>query len=113
MLDLRCYILDADRTPRAVDVGEWRVWISLPANVTVGRTLLQLPARVCEISTVFLGKNTSHQPGPLVLYETLVFGLHDPDNGLGWRYCTWDDAMRGHEASVQAVMAQYHGRPME
>ena len=61
---------------------------------TVGRTYLG----DTEVSTVFLMLDRAYDDGPPVLFETLVFG-GDQD---GWmmRYHTWDDAERGHAATV-------------
>lgn len=53
------------------------------------------------VSTVFLGLDHNWGRGPPLLFETLIFGgpLHDEM----WRYPTWDAAVAGHTAAVQAV----------
>lgn len=60
-----------------------------------------------EISTVFLGMD--HQffdDGPPLIFETMVFSSDYPaiDEGCE-RYTTWDEAERGHHATVERIKA--------
>lgn len=59
------------------------------------------------VSTVFLGLDHSWGYGQPVLFETLVFG--GPLNNLMDRYCTFDEAVAGHEAMLKRVKkARYY-----
>lgn len=54
------------------------------------------------VSTVFLGLDHNwNMGGPPVLFETMVFieGSADAHE----RYCTWDEAMAGHEAICERL----------
>lgn len=55
-----------------------------------------------HVSTVFLGLDHRFtNSGDPILFETMVFGgAHDGDQE---RYCTWDDAERGHAAMVKKI----------
>lgn len=57
------------------------------------------------VSTVFLGLDHNFgkpADGPLV-FETMVFG--GPFDGAMFRYCRFDDALRGHEGVLAYVRA--------
>jgi hypothetical protein len=64
------------------------------------------------ISTVFLCIDHNHGDGPPILFETMAFsGATHRNEILGRdvreeletrRYCTWDEAVAGHEAMVRA-----------
>lgn len=54
-----------------------------------------------QVSTVFLCIDHSFESGEPVLFETMVFG--GPLDGEMDRYCSWDDAVKGHAAIVQRV----------
>lgn len=54
------------------------------------------------VSTVFLSLDHNHWgQGAPVLFETLVFG--GPHDGRMSRYCTWDEAERGHKVMCGIV----------
>jgi hypothetical protein len=58
----------------------------------------------CSISTVFLGLNHRRGgEGPPILFETFVF--HGLCDGEMQRYCTWEEAEAGHQATVEKVKA--------
>jgi hypothetical protein len=57
-----------------------------------------------EVSTVFLGLDHSFGRGPPLLFETMTFD----DYGSGeicLRYSTWDEAVRGHNATVVELLS--------
>jgi hypothetical protein len=55
-----------------------------------------------KVSTVFLGLDHNWaDEGPPVLFETMVFG--GPLDMEMDRYCTWDEAEKGHAAMVERV----------
>jgi hypothetical protein len=56
-----------------------------------------------RVSTVFLGLDHGMlDPGPPILFETLVFG--GKLEGEGSRYATWDEAIEGHKVWVRHVV---------
>ena len=55
-----------------------------------------------RVSTVFLCIDHNWSEGPPLLFETMVFG-GSLDNYCE-RYCTWEDAERGHVAAVAKVI---------
>lgn len=54
-----------------------------------------------SVSTVFLGMDHSFGGGDPVLFETMIFGgEHDQYQE---RYCTWDEAEKGHQIACDLV----------
>jgi hypothetical protein len=98
------YILDDQKRPVAVDdVYTWGKWIQQYENKRVELTEVD---DTYKVSTVFLGTDHSwRDDAEPVLFETMVFSLHDvPGNDLYMqRYCTWDEAVDGHHATVLAL----------
>ena len=56
-----------------------------------------------DVSTVFLGLDHGYGDGPPILYETMVFG--GTLDGEQDRYATREQALAGHEAMKQRVLA--------
>jgi hypothetical protein len=60
-----------------------------------------------RISTVFLGMDHAWLGGPPVLFESMIFAHGDPRYGFvdgnHARYCTWDEAIAGHEEFTERV----------
>src|SRR3954462_15249098 len=55
------------------------------------------------VSTVFLGINHAFRDDvPPVLFETMIFGGGPLDESQ-WRYVSWEEAERGHEAACELV----------
>lgn len=53
------------------------------------------------VSTVWLGIDHSHDNGPPVIFETMIFGGdHDQEQ---WRYSTREDAKSGHAQACDLV----------
>lgn len=103
--DWPIYYILVGRTPFAVDAKMW-------AREFQKRQIGNDPWRVaydkiddhCYVSTVFLGINHNWRNSDPVLFETMVFG--GPLDLDGQRYCTYDDAERGHaEIVAQARIA--------
>lgn len=92
------YILK-DREPvQCEDMHEWGAWISKPENKRVLRTDIG----DVFVSTVFLGIDHAFGEGAPVLFETMIFGgEHDQYQE---RYCTWDEAEKGHQEAVNLVL---------
>ena len=81
------------------DLIEWGRWIE-KAN----RHVAQDRVGDVQISTVFLGLDHSFgQPGPPILFETMVFG--GPLDSEMERYATWEEAEIGHKAMLERVRA--------
>ena len=54
------------------------------------------------VSTVWLGvDHRFHGDGPPIIFESMIFD--GPHSGWAWRYCTDQDAFRGHCEIVQAL----------
>lgn len=98
------YILNAQGEAEQVDdLLTWARWYEGAADQRrVART--QITAEV-DVSTVFLGRDHSFgdDPGPPVLWETMVFG--GPLNLDTERYTSRADAEAGHAAMVERARA--------
>ena len=90
----RHYIL-VGRVPVAVDMMSWATSFGSADARRVGKTDI---TETCYVSTVFLGLDHNHGRGEPILFETMIFG--GPLGGEQWRYRTYDEAERGHEAAV-------------
>jgi hypothetical protein len=89
------------------DLLKWGKWFEDISNRRVALTNIG----VVRVSTVFLGMDHNFsREGPPVLYETLV------ENGAlddrMERYCTREDALRGHFEIVRLVLAAEPGDDM-
>jgi hypothetical protein len=70
-------------------------WGRIVGKTMIGETL---------VSTVFLGLDHGYgQHASPVLFETMVFGPADPNQYIQERYCTWDEALKGHEEIVSML----------
>lgn len=90
------YIL-VDKIPVKWDnLMEWAEWLEIDENRFVKQDLL---INGTKISTVFLGVDQGFEPEHPILFETMKFtkigGLE-----LIERYCTWDEAIKGHNDCV-------------
>jgi hypothetical protein len=91
----RYYIL-VGRLPVAVDLMTWAKWFTNLDRRVIARTEIN---ERCAVSTVFLGLDHNFRGrGDPVLFETMIFG--GPLGEQQWRYCTYNDAERGHEEVV-------------
>lgn len=75
----------------------WGRWFE-----TADRTVARDRVGAVVVWTVFLGNNQRLGKGAPVLFETMVFYDDEPQEQYGRRYCSWDDALEGH----QAIMVQ-------
>lgn len=108
------YYVLVGRTPMAVDMMTWALaledrhkstqrdpydWKTDPWKI--GHDDID---EKCHVSTVFIGLDHSFGDGDPVLFETMIFGGALDESQ--WRYCTYDEAERGHaEAVTQAKIA--------
>jgi len=82
------------------DLIKWEKWFE-KANRHVGKTKIN----GVEISTVFLSFNHRFGFGKKpILFETMVFG--GKLSGEQERYCTWEQAEKGHKRWVKKVEDQ-------
>lgn len=96
------YILKNKIPVRVYDIVEWGTWFESNsrrvAEDIIGDT---------RISTVFLGIDHSFWGGIPILFETMVFGgEHD---GYQERYCTWEQAEKGHQGVIELVSRREDG----
>lgn len=93
------YILEDKKPVPCKDLLQWSLWIDDPKNIQVAFTEYQ----GIQISTVFMGRNSSVYSDLLVLFETMVFGSKSLMDEYSQRYCTWEDASDGHWAIVALI----------
>ena len=86
------YILDGKNPIRCFDTTKWGYQSKIIGKDQFGGV---------SVSTVFLGMDHSFGGGTPVLFETMIFGgEHDQYQE---RYCTWDEAERGHQIACELV----------
>lgn len=92
------YVLDKNRNILPTnDMHEWEIFYSEMSLRIVNKTEIG----DVSISTVFLGLDHGYGEGPPILFETMIFGgVHDQYQE---RYCTWEEAERGHEEAIKLV----------
>lgn len=96
-MDDMYYILEGHETKKAT-FKEWAEWYGKrPERHVADETI-----NGSRISTVFLGINHAYDSGPLLLFETLVFG--GKLDGEMDRYTTWEQAEAGHKEMVGRVI---------
>lgn len=114
-MPIRHYILDDDGEPQPVIVYDahghmdeqalisWAKWFE-----TANRAVLRTAYGAVEVSTVFLSLNHNYYgEGPPILWETMVFG--GALDGEQDRYTSKLDALAGHQAMCERVMAAMEG----
>lgn len=109
------WILNGRVPEYCTDLLRWGRWFET-ADRIIART--ELMDGDVVVSTIFLG--VDHRflgDGPPILFETMIFGEKYLSQIFGremevredmgqWRYCTYDEAERGHAAHVSEVTAQ-------
>jgi hypothetical protein len=87
------YILDGKTPVPLFDTTKW----GLQVDKIIGKDQFGS----VSVSTVFLGMDHSFGGGSPVLFETMIFGgEHDQYQE---RYCTWDEAEKGHQIACDLV----------
>lgn len=100
------YILSESGNPiPEPDLLKWADWFGKFEN----RRLCLTKRGKVEVSTIFLGLDHDFSfQGPPVLWETMVFGgEHDGEMN---RYCTREEALKGHENMVRIVFPPKHAK---
>jgi hypothetical protein len=93
---MKKFILVGRQPVSCSDLMTWAQWYE-----TADRQVADSMQGDVRVSTVFLGLDHGFGDGPPVLFETMVF-----INGSGGdmeRYCTWDEAVEGHQRMVMQV----------
>jgi len=95
------YILDENHNPVKSTIEEWSAWITKnPYRKIVGLTIIPHIDFNERVSTVFLGLDHGWARGlHPVLFETMIFG--GPEDDFQERYCTYDEAFKGHIEAVK------------
>ena len=86
------YILDGKTPIPCFDIAQWG-----NQNKIVGKNEFG----DVSVSTVFLGMDHSFNGGTPVLFETMIFG--GEYDQYQERYCTWDEAEKGHQIACELV----------
>lgn len=97
------YILDGHTPVPCEDMVKASMWLFGPGGEERRRVReTKIHDDDVRVSTVFLGIDHNHSfHGPPVLFETMVFGgKYDREQR---RYCTWDEAVAGHEEMLRMV----------
>lgn len=95
------YILVGHDVVEEPDLIVWAKWLE-----KTDRTVRQTRVGEQRVSTVFLGLDHSFVDGtkPLV-FETMVFEGDSYEDKFCKRYCTWDEAVVGHDDCVSRLKA--------
>ena len=101
------YILDGHLPKPEPDLEKWSEWFQTADHRRVA--LDRIGTRL--ISTVFLGVDhnfarLSGDPGPPILFETMIFTDGSGYEDYQERYATWEQAQAGHAAAVAHVKSQ-------
>jgi hypothetical protein len=95
-----------DMDGKPMSMWDWTMRYELQVNRHVGNTRLRIHGHEYWVSTVHLGLDHSFSPRPHkpVIFETMVFKDGDM-GGLDYmrRYCTKEEAARGHRQAVREV----------
>lgn len=94
------YILDKNK--KTILVHDFEEWCKLFKYEDDSRRVGDTQIGDTRISTVFLGIDHSHFMGRPLLFETMIFSNNE-DNGYQERYSTWEEAIEGHNKTVELV----------
>lgn len=98
------FILEG-RTPVPCDITNWAKRFEDKKLRQIANTEF---GDYIRISTVFLGLDHNFDgSGPPILFETMIFG--SSLNEQQWRYATYEEAEKGHEAAVERVYHEMQG----
>jgi len=96
------YILKNKEPVLCEDFTEWGKWFNVISNRIVAKDKVGNEPNEVMISTVFLGMDHNWSgKGDPILFETMVFGGELNEDCE--RYCTWEEAEKGHEMWIKKV----------
>jgi len=97
------YILRGKEIVKEDDILAWGRWFE-----SADRTVKADEINGYRISTVFIGlDHRCFGEGPPIVFETMIFGLLDDDEYQD-RYCTWEDAEKGHARAIEWLNSKYN-----
>ncbi len=103
------YILEGHTPVLEPSVLVWAKWMEnndrIIARDTGNFTLHGKDPRDIMVSTVFLGLDHSFGGDIPILFETMVF-FDDGEDIAQERYCTWDEAVVGHNLMMKKIEEQ-------
>lgn len=104
---MKYYILDENHQVVEADMFIANAWLS--SNDRKRVALDEIGEFV--VSTVFLFFDHSfHNDGPPILFETMIFSDNNMKlEGYCERYCTWVEAMEGHQRAIEIAKGYNHG----
>lgn len=97
----RNYKLDDNRNPVPCTMLDLALW---EGSGEEKRRVAWTEVGDRQVSTVFLGLEHGWRDGKPVLFETMVRTAGKWDDQR--RYCTWDEAVAGHEEKVAELRAE-------
>lgn len=103
------YILENKKIKPIADLLEWGRWFEKKENRIVDQTR----EGDVLISTVFLGLDhrfSYDESAPPLVFETMIFG--GPHDQFQERYCTWDEAVAGHNRAIEKVRSKPKSKAM-
>lgn len=97
------YLLDGHDVVPCEDLLEWALNFETMDRVVGLTNFDQDDGTQVTVSTVFIGldHSFSRHEGPPIVFETMVFG--GKLDGYQDRYCTWEQAERGHQEMCNKV----------
>jgi hypothetical protein len=94
------YILDGHEAVLCDNIYKWAEWYE-KADRRVANDMKQ----DIQVSTVFLGLDSSFGRGLPILFETMVFGGEYDERSE--RYSTWEEAEQGHKRMCELVFGEW------
>ena len=99
------YILNENKEVIAVeDFKEWALQFKEEFRRVDDTTIIEKDNT--RVSTVFLGLDHGwgrKESDPPVVFETMTFSSNPDLNEYQERYCTWDEAVKGHNRVVESI----------
>lgn len=98
------YILGENHEIVPCDLMTWARWLEEDRDChRVGLDIVN----GWRVSTVFLGLDHRFGDyGPPIVFETMVFKEEDQASQYMRQYCTWDEAKKGHDETVEMAKVE-------
>lgn len=102
------YILDDDgKAIPCESLQEWGEWMESEDRTVAWHFQENANGQPLTVSTVFLGLDHQWIGGPPLLWETMIFGGDEDDDGSQWRYASRDEALANHNMVVACMKKKY------